>query len=469
MLVPWLSLFDLRTAYSNFIETKKISPNWKSDDFVILIPIFNDVKYLTNIKFLKRYKGKVILCTTNMETDEFYNELEEIARKNKFKVIKCDFKKEAKNPWKIYQKTLLAHDYVLGKSMEQLKSKYVVFLDADTTCRTDLSYLAGSMERYQLDLASVRVIPSKRRTIVENLQHIEYHTAMKSRRIYPWLTSGAAMIGKREDLIKIMSKHSLFFNGGDIEIGKLANLEGLKIDHLPVTFYTDVPQTFPKLIKQRFSWFCGAFRHSVINAHTNFFSPIYAFYFTIIIFLMLPLKMYELFTHWFILPFLFLFYFIVNLISNLEIKNKRYLPLFPLYSLFQILVLPVFGVYRYGKTVIQTGNLGIIKKFYKNGYHPIRYSFNILILIAITFFIFNIHLVEGQLLLGHIDLFSLIGINFNQDNSFSIIYNGLKLTTLLTAIFLFLMGFFKTRYHLKFYLKKNKNKFPKLNYLLSIL
>ena len=45
---------------------------------------------------------------------------------------------------------------------------------------------------------------------------------MKSRKIYPWLTSGAAMAGKRKSMQKIMKKHSLFFNGGDIEIVKLS-------------------------------------------------------------------------------------------------------------------------------------------------------------------------------------------------------------------------------------------------------
>jgi len=230
MLLPWLTLFDFRGAFANFIEAKRINHRDKSDDFMILIPIFNDVKYLTNIKFLRKYKEKVALCTTNLETEEFYRDLNKIAKDNGFKIIKCEFDKEVKNPWKIYQKTLLSHDYVLGKSLSFLKAKYVIFLDADTTCRTNLSYLAGAMEKNQLDLVSVKVIPSKRNTVMENLQYIEYEIAMKSRRIYPWLTSGAAMIGKRETMVKIMEKHSLFFNGGDIEIGKL---RGLWIEKVP--------------------------------------------------------------------------------------------------------------------------------------------------------------------------------------------------------------------------------------------
>ena len=471
MLVPWLSLFDLRTTFTNFMKTEKISYKRKSNDFVILIPIFNDTKYLTNINFLKKYRQKVILCTTDIETPNFYKSLDKIAKDNGFNVVKCRFQQEAKNPWKIYQKTLLAHDYVLGKSIKEINAKYVIFLDADTTCKTNLSYLAGEMDYHELDLASVRVIPSKQKTIMEKLQRIEYHVAMKSRKIYPWLTSGAAMIGKRENLIEIMDKHSLFFNGGDIEIGKLANLDGLNVGHIPVTFYTDIPETPKKLIKQRLSWFCGAFRHCVVNAHTNVSHPIYSFYFTFIIFLMLPLKIYELFVHWFILPFLFLFYFVLTFISNWEIRNK-YMLLFPLYSLFQVIVMPILGIYIYGRTVYQTKNIGMIKSFYKKGHNPFLFSLKIVLIFALAFFIFNIHLVEGKLMLSDIDLFSLVGIDFHTNKNIPvIIYNGLKLTILLTSIFLFLYGFFKTKYHLKIHFDRNKSKYPKIfqNVLTTIL
>src|SRR3989344_2772272 len=130
MLLPWLTLFDFRGILANFIEPNKINHNWKYDDFVIIVPIFNDIKYLTNIDFLKKYKGKVVLCTTDVETEKFYKEIQKIANENSFKIIKCPFKKESKNPWKLYQKTLLAHDYVLGESVKILNSKYVIFLDA---------------------------------------------------------------------------------------------------------------------------------------------------------------------------------------------------------------------------------------------------------------------------------------------------------------------------------------------------
>ena len=116
----------------------------------------------------------VAFCTTDVETPEFYASLQKIADKYKFKIIKSEFKREVKNPWQIYNKTLLAHDYVLGESLAFLKSKYVIFLDADTTCDTDISLLVGAVERYDYDIASIKVVPSKSKTIAENLQNIEY-------------------------------------------------------------------------------------------------------------------------------------------------------------------------------------------------------------------------------------------------------------------------------------------------------
>lgn len=460
MLLPWLTFFDFRGAFANFIETKRLDYQNKCEDFVILVPIFNDVKYLTNIEFLRKYSGRVALCTTNIETDEFYEKLYKIADENGFMVIECDFDKGMKNPWKIYHKTLVAHEYVLGRSLKALKAKYVIFLDGDTTCKNELSYLAGIMERDNIDLASVKIVPSKHETVAENLQYIEYEIAMKSRRIYPWLTSGAAMIGKRDSMEKIMEKHSLFFNGGDIEIGKIAYLMGFKVEYIPVNFYTDVPETIPKLVKQRTSWFCGAFRHSVINAHTNLFSPLYSLYFTIIIFFMLPFKIYEMLSFWYVLPFIIVFYMIMTIVSNWKIRN-RYMLISPLYSLLQVIIMPILGMFKYFETIIRTGNVGFIKVFYKNNYPPLRYVFNILLIGVIIFAIFNIDVVEEKLLLHNIDIFGILELDFHSKSVLSIIYNGIKLFLVMTGTFFFFMILFRTFYYVR---DSITNKKVKLDY-----
>ena|SRR3989338_10402566 len=60
-----------------------------------------------------------------------------------------------------------------------------------------------------------------------------------------------------------------------------------------------------------------------------------------------------------IFPFLLSFYIAFNFVSNWEIRS-RYFFLFPFYALFQVIILPWCGIYRYIKTVAQTGNWGKI-------------------------------------------------------------------------------------------------------------
>ena len=128
---------------------------------------------------------------------------------------------------------------------------------------------------------------------------------------------------------------------------------------------------------------------------------------------------------------------------------------FPAYSLIQVLLFPIFGVTRYIKTVIKTRNIGFMKIHYKKNYPPLEYITNILIILILTLLIFNIHFVEKTLLLSNIDLFSVIGVDFKGEGILLIIYNGLKLSTILTGVFLFLMVFFKLKYHIKLNMKDN--------------
>ena len=58
-------------------------------------------------------------------------------------------------------------------------------------------------------------------------------------------------------------------------------------------------------------------------------------------------------------PYLIAFYIAFNFVSNWEIKSW-YFFLFPFYALFQVLILPWCGIYRYIKTVSHTGNWGRI-------------------------------------------------------------------------------------------------------------
>lgn len=361
MMIPWLALFDFGTFRANFKKPLDLSAvKARSSDFALLVPIFNDTKYLTNIDFLKKYSDRVILCTTTNETEEFYQSLKKLADKHGFRISYSEVKAGKKNPWVVYNKTLLAHDAVLKDTITRIDEKYVIFIDGDTFVDGDLETLCGAMEENNFDIASVKVLPSKRENLIENLQGVEYDIAMQARLIYPWLTSGAGMVSKKKVMEKIMKNHSLFFNGGDIEIGKLADMMGYKVGHIPIIFYTDVPTTFMKWVKQRFSWMCGCFRHSIVNMHHNLNHPFHFIYFSFIIYFLYPFKVVEMFKNWYMFPLIVALYALITFFANWKVRNK-YMFIFPFYALFQVLVILWFGIYRYFTTVYKTENIGLIR------------------------------------------------------------------------------------------------------------
>ncbi|OGC50421.1 hypothetical protein A2716_04410 [candidate division WWE3 bacterium RIFCSPHIGHO2_01_FULL_40_23] len=361
MLFPWLPIFDIFNIRANFKKPIDIeSVQTRNDDFTLLIPIFNDINRLTNVDFLKKYRDKVILCTTTNETPEFLSSLKKLCDKYGFKATYSDINTGKKNPWTIYNKTLLAHDVVLRESISTISSEYVIFMDGDTYVDGDLEVLTGALEEKGYDIASVKVLPSKRKTLIEKLQGVEYDIAMQARLIYPWLTSGAGMVAKRSIMVSTMKNHSLFFDGGDIEIGELSDMMGYKVGHIPMIFYTEVPHTVSAWIKQRFSWMCGMFRHSIVNIEHNLKHPFHFIYYSFIIYFLLPSKIIEIFRHWYLLPFIILLYTVITYITNWKVRS-RWMLLFPFYALFQVLVLVWFGVYRYIQTIFRSKNIGRIK------------------------------------------------------------------------------------------------------------
>ena len=85
MLFPWLTIFDFNTFRANFKKPVDDAPT-KSKDFALLLPIFNDIKYLKNVDFLKQYGHHVVLCTTTNETEEFLTNIKSVASKYGFSI-----------------------------------------------------------------------------------------------------------------------------------------------------------------------------------------------------------------------------------------------------------------------------------------------------------------------------------------------------------------------------------------------
>ncbi len=371
-----LSFVDFLTiARARRIKSKKtFAFDTQSQDFTILVPIFGNIKYLRNAHYLKTYGSNVVLCTTTRETKEFNKQLEEIAGIHGFKIFRSNVPLSTKaskpNPWKLFFNTLsegyqvnkeLARDEIIRDSFKVVTTKYCIFVDGDTVTEQNISLLTGEMENQGFDIASVRVLVANKSNLIEKLQSFEYEMAMEARHLYPWLTSGAGMIAKVEVMKHVMQNHSLFFSGGDIEIGKLGKMLGYKVGHLPFVFLTDVPDTLKKWFRQRMLWFGGGFRHTVVNINCfTWRTPYFFLYTTVFVYLSLPLKWYHLIQSPVILPILLLVYWMWIAVFHLN-RLEKYLLLFPLYAFMQAMVVLPFGVYAYSKMAVQSKNIGLIR------------------------------------------------------------------------------------------------------------
>ncbi len=350
--------------------------------YSILIPIFGNIKYLKNVSFLKPYGSKVILCTTTKESPEFNQQIEAIAKLHNFRIFKSHVPLASAahkpNPWKLFHNTLksddgstvaaanqlnreLARDEIIRESFQAVETPYCIFLDGDTVAEGSLDNVMGTFRDLDFDLSSVRVIASKQNTLAEKLQSIDYELAMDARKIYPWLTSGACMIAKTKVIKEIMHHHSLFFQGGDIEIGKLAKMLGFKVGHISYKFYTDVPETFTAWFRQRRAWAAGGFRHAIVNMHQfSWKQPMFFLYSTVFVWGLTPLRWYEVVNYPSILLAIILLYLVFVLVFHWR-ERKWYYLLFPMYALFHVLFVLPLGVILYFRMAHTAKNMGFIK------------------------------------------------------------------------------------------------------------
>ena len=213
-----------------------------------------------------------------------------------------------------------------------------------------------------LDIASVRVVPSKTQSLSERLQDIEYDIAMDARLLYPWLTSGAATIGRSESIRKVMANHSLFFSGGDIELGTLARRMGMKVGHLPFLFFTDVPESLRGWFRQRArGWCIGGFRLACVNPlSAGVRAPFFAFYQTFVVYGLLPFRWYEAVVRPHFLVIVWLVYS-AALFALGPRTFKWWKLLFPIYAFAQVMIAVPIGVAFYAKYAIRTRHLGRIR------------------------------------------------------------------------------------------------------------
>jgi hypothetical protein len=245
--------------------------------------------------------------------------------------------------------------------MDMISNKHLILIDGDTYTNDDLDNLVCTMDKNMFDIASVRVLPDLPINVLKKLQYIEYLLAMQVRTIFPYLTSGAALIGKRDVLKRIYARHSMYFQGGDIEVGILAKRMGLKIGYIPFDFFTEVPSKILQLSKQRLSWASGTFRLFVINIFQTIRNhPWEVFYTIVLIYTLLYLKIINMILYF---PIIFITCYLSYIIFLTIITYKDFnisILLAPLYSLVQGFLFLPLGVFIYLRRVYLSRNIGLI-------------------------------------------------------------------------------------------------------------
>jgi len=374
-----IALVDFVEVIRRYFQRPKQKRLRAIEDFVILVPIFGDMSYFKNAEYLKRYHNKVIICTTTHETPEFYAELRAICKQYGFRSHRSNMTIRSRgafvrNPWKIFHNILEdsmspdeaeiheGREALLIESSVRIKNAYCMFLDGDTVCTEDLRTVMGRFVGHNYDLASVRILPSGDSTIMERLQSIEYKLAMDARKSYPWLTSGACMIAKTAVLQQALCHHSHFFQGGDIEIGKLTRMLGYTVGHIDTEFLTDVPKTFQAWFKQRVAWSSGDFRHAIININSySWRHPLFFLYFTVVVYGMMPVRLWLTFTQPLILPMVIVVYWMLLFALLPRHYRSKDLLMFPFYAMVQCLIIAPLGILYYFQTVYRHRNVGIIR------------------------------------------------------------------------------------------------------------
>jgi cellulose synthase/poly-beta-1,6-N-acetylglucosamine synthase-like glycosyltransferase len=332
-------------------------------DYTIIVPIYGNIRYLENVDYLHQYGQRVLLTTSAGETEDFYADLERIAREHDFRTHVSSLLPSAREVSaqgvKTRATTGTIRDTIVLDAHDSITSNYVVCIDADTVTEVSLDYLVGTLKEANLDIASVVLTPANRDTLLARLQGHEYRMAMRIRRVMPWMISGGCHVARRQVHLDLMRRHSLFFQGNDIELGLLANLCEYRVGHIPFVVPTTVPSHFAQWFHQRRAWAGGEFRLFLVNLKVTLRHPFLYLYGGFIVIVLVPARWYTLFHPNWTLAAAMVLYVVTLFWANWKTRDASLL-VYPFYTLFYTLVMVPIGVVAYFEMAIKYKNLGVI-------------------------------------------------------------------------------------------------------------
>jgi len=306
-----------------------------SSDYTLIVPLFGDPKYFRNGDYLQGFRDRTLLAV-NVDSPKMRRFVEELRR----------------DGWRVHASRLTGRvscPQIVLDALRSVDTEYVIRIDGDTISHEDPGRAVAAARAAGADLCSVKITVSRRETLIETLQAVEYDMSMLGRHNRAWMTSGACMIARTSALRGILSAHSFWFPGEDIETGVIAKHFRLSVRHVDMRFYTDAPETFRAWLRQRMMWWSGSFRMAFVNADQTLRFPLTFAYTVCVVWLLWSAKWNELFDPQHvaaILPFVLLLYTGVCFLSNWSVRS-RWMVLYPYYALFQALVLPPLGACYY--------------------------------------------------------------------------------------------------------------------------
>jgi Glycosyl transferase family group 2 len=333
--------------------------------FRLLVPIWGDIRYLTNIDALARYGPQVTLCTTGNETELFYAALHRIAAEHGFGVFTDEPQGRHRKARGQQARSTggTTRDRLIRNALPGVTEPYVIPIDADSVPTQPFEVLAGELQRRGLDLASVRIVPANPRTsVLTRLQALEYRMAMQIKFVAPWMLSGACHAARTAVLADVMNRHSLFFQGNDVETGVIADARGYRVGHIPFEVLSDVPERFRPWLRQRLAWAGGQFRLFIVNIRFIVVHPFMWIYGAGVTYLALVLR-WQSFAHstWRV-PAAAAGYLTLVLYLYLHRGRGTWWALaMPFYTLIVSFILTPLGVLWYAKMAVGARNWGVIR------------------------------------------------------------------------------------------------------------
>jgi len=335
--------------------------------FRLLVPIWGDVRYLTNIDALAPYARRVTLCTTGDESRVFYASLKHVADKHGFHV----YIDRPQKPWhqeepatqKARATDGTTRDRLIRNVLGYVREPIVIPIDADSVPAGPFEYLAGELVRRGLDLASVRIVPANpNESVLTRLQTLEYRMVMQIKFVAPWMLSGACHAARTHVLLDVMNRHSLFFQGNDVETGMIAQALGYRVGHIPFEVLSDVPAKFKPWLRQRLAWAGGQFRLFIVNIQFSRKHPFMWAYGAGVVYLALLFR------------FQFAMHSALRVVASVvgyvalvlylylhRGRGKWWALAMPFYTLLLSFILTPLGIIWYVKMAIASNNWGVIR------------------------------------------------------------------------------------------------------------